>query len=98
MSNKSRYLKLSEFGSAIGLSATDKRLISHKNQVIKLLKQVRILKGISQKDLARKLNTQQPAIARMEAGHVGTVSFDFLIKVGMILGISILSIVEKKAA
>jgi len=34
------------------------------------------------------VQTKQPAIARMESGLVSEVSFDFLAKVALVLGVS----------
>jgi len=53
------------------------------------LKEIRMKRGLTQAALARKVGTMQPAIARMEAGQVGEVGFDFLIRVAVALGISL---------
>lgn len=82
-------LTLEEFGRAIGLSALDREMVRQKNRVIDYLKAVRLKKHLSQGELARRLGTKQPAIARMEAGYVGEVSFDFLMRVALALGITI---------
>ena len=98
--NKKRkiFLTLSEFGSAIGLSQLEKELIHQKNRMIDHLKDVRAQRGFTQTELARKVGTKQPAIARMEAGQVGDVSFDFLVRVALALGISLEISSGKKAA
>jgi DNA-binding XRE family transcriptional regulator len=92
------FLNLSEFGSAIGLNQLEKELIHQKNLMIDHLKTVRAKRGLTQAELARKVGTLQPAIARMEAGQVGEVSFDFLIRVALALGISLEVSSPKKAA
>jgi DNA-binding XRE family transcriptional regulator len=92
------HLKLEEFGSAIGLTQLDKALIRQKNLVIDHLKSIRLALGLTQAELARKVGTHQPAIARMEAGQVGEVSFDFLIRVALAMGSSLEVIAPKKAA
>jgi len=92
------FLNLSEFGSAIGLNQLEKELIHQKNLMIDHLKEIRAKKGLTQAELARKAGTLQPAIARMEAGQVGEVSFDFLIRVAIALGISLEVSSPKKAA
>lgn len=84
-----KHLNLDEFGDAIGLKAIDREMIRQKNEIITLLKAARLKKKISQAELAKRLGTKQPAVARMEAGLVGEVSFDFLIKTAMILGVSL---------
>lgn len=91
-------LNLSEFGSAIGLNQLEKELIHQKNLMIDHLKAVRAKRGLTQAELASKVGTMQPAIARMEAGQVGEVSFDFLIRVALALGISLEVSSSKKAA
>ena len=92
------HLKLEEFGAAIGLNSLDKALIRQKNLVIDRLKSIRLTLGLTQAALARKVGTHQPAIARMEAGQVGEVSFDFLIRVALAMGRSLEVITLKKAA
>ena len=47
---------------------------------------------------AMKKKTQQPAIARMEAGQVGEVSFDFLIRVGLMMGVELKLVQRQRAA
>lgn len=98
MKKKKIYYNKEEFGSAIGLSALDKEIIRQKNLTINYLKEARTKKGISQEELAKILGTKQPAIARMEAGYVGEVSFDFLIRVAIALKVSLEITPLKKAA
>lgn len=98
MKKKKFYLNLDKFGSAIGLSKLDREIISQKNRIIDYLKTTRLRKGISQKQLAQKLGTKQPAIARMEAGYVGEVSFDFLIRASLALTVPFEITPIKKAA
>jgi ribosome-binding protein aMBF1 (putative translation factor) len=43
--------------------------------------------GLSQRDLARKIKTSQPSIARLESGRYHNVSMRFLRKVGHALGV-----------
>ena len=73
-------------------------MIRQKNRIIEDLKKVRLKKRLSQTALAKKLGTKQPAIARMEAGYVGEVSFDFLIRVALCLGVPLKVTPTKKAA
>jgi len=98
MKKKKFYLNVGKFGAAIGLSALDKEIIRQKNRMIDHLKEVRLKNEISQAELAKKLGTKQPAIGRMEAGYVGEVSFDFLIRVALALGVSLEIVPSKKAA
>jgi len=98
MKKKIASLNLDEFGRAIGLSALDKEIIKQKNRIIDDLKEARLKKGVSQEELARRLGTKQPAIARMEAGYVGEVSFDFLIRAALALNEPVEIIPSKKAA
>lgn len=98
MKKKKTYYNKEEFGSAIGLSVLDKELIRQKNLSIDFLKEARLKKGISQEELAKMLGTKQPAIARMEAGYVGEVSFDFLIRVALALRVPLEITPFRKAA
>lgn len=99
MKKKSKiFLTLEEFGAEIGLNQFEKALIHQKNRLIDHLKEIRVQRGLTQSELARKVRTMQPAIARMEAGQVGEVSFDFLIRVALALGISLEISSSKKAA
>lgn len=97
MKNK-KTLTLSEFGKAIGLSAMDQEMVRQKNRLMDCLKKARLQRGWSQAELAQKLGTHQPAIARMEAGMVGEVSFDFMIRVAMVLGFHLKMPLFKNAA
>jgi len=98
MKKKNAFLKLEEFGTAIGLSKLDKEIIRQKNFIIDYLKNVRLKKGLSQLDVAKRLNTHQPAIARMETGQVGDISFDFLVRVALVMGIELKLVQHKRAA
>ncbi len=93
-----KYLDLEEFGTDIGLSQLDKEMVRQKNRIMDYLKSIRIKKAWSQEELAKRIGTHQPAVARMEAGQVGEVSFDFLIRVALALGVSLELIPRKKAA
>lgn len=95
---KRKYHSLDEFGSVIGLSTLDKEVVRQKNRIIDILKAARLRRGISQVVLAKRLGTKQPAIARMEAGYVGEISFDFLVRVALALGVPLAVIPAKKAA
>lgn len=98
MKKTKKYLDLEEFGTSIGLTKEDKEVIRQKNRIIDVLKKTRLKKNWSQGDLARRMGTKQPAIARMEAGQVGDVSFDFLIRVALVLGIRLELIPSREAA
>lgn len=91
-------LSLEAFGAAIGLGQLEREMVRQKNRLIDQLKEARLKARLSQAELARRAGTKQPAIARMEGGQVGEVSFDFLIRIGMVLGISLELIPAKKAA
>jgi len=95
---KKIYMNLDDFGSAVGLGKMDKEVIRQKNLIIDCLKAARQKKRISQVALAKMLGTKQPAIARMEAGYAGEVSFDFLIRVALALGVSLEVVPTKHAA
>lgn len=89
MKKKQKHLSLNEFGEKIGLKDIDREMIRQKNEMILQLKKARLKQRVSQANLAKRLGTKQPAIARMESGLVGEVSFDFLIKVALVLGVSL---------
>ena len=95
---KQNPLGLEEFGAAIGLSALDKEVVRQKNRIIDVLKAARLKLKLSQVALAKRLGTKQPAIARMEAGHVGEISFDFLVRVALAFGVGLELLPRKKAA
>lgn len=86
--NNKRFNTSKEFGSFLGLSDLDMEIISRKKKLIEKLKKARADQEISQAELARLLETKQPAIARMESGLVSEVSLDFLAKVAIVLGVS----------
>ncbi len=84
-----RYKDAEEFGKSLGLSELDIELIRHKKDLIQKLIEKRKKLKLSQADVAARIDSKQPAIARMEAGLVGKVSLDFIAKVAMALGVSI---------
>ncbi len=83
-----RFKSAKEFGKFLGLSDLDLQIIDQKKKLIVKLKKARIDQKISQIELASHLETKQPAIARMESGLVSQVSFDFLAKAAIVLGVS----------
>jgi DNA-binding XRE family transcriptional regulator len=56
-------------------------------EVAKEVIRLRIKAGLTQKELAEKAHTSQPAIARLESGNYRNVSLSFLRKVGKALGV-----------
>ena len=87
MKNK-KFKTAEEFGNFLGLSVIDIELIKQKKKLIAKLVKARNEQGLTQGELAKMLETKQPAIARMESGLVSEVSLDFLARVALILGIS----------
>jgi ribosome-binding protein aMBF1 (putative translation factor) len=87
MKNK-KFKNADEFGSFLGLSEVDMELVKQKKKLIAKLTKARNDQGLTQGELAKMLDTKQPAIARMESGLVGEVSLDFLAKVAWVLDIS----------
>lgn len=59
--------------------------LTPRYEAISKLISVRIQKGITQKELARKVGTKQSAIARFEAGNVNP-SLEFLERVANVMG------------
>lgn len=55
-----------------------------KREVVKMLVEMRIKEGLTQKDLARKLETSQSYIARLESGK-GNPTLNFLVRLGRVL-------------
>lgn len=78
-----------DLGLFLGLRDVDMELIDRKKEMIEKLVKVRKAQGLSQTELANLCGTKQPAIARMESGLVGKVSLDFIAKVALILGVSL---------
>ncbi len=54
--------------------------------VAKEIIRLRIAKGWTQRELAERAHTSQPAIARLESGNYRNVSLSFLRKLGTALG------------
>ena len=48
--------------------------------------ELRLKSGMTQKELAQKAKTSQPAIARLESGSYRNVTMDFLRKIGDVYG------------
>ena len=98
MKTKNKKFKSSkDFGTFLGLSDLDMELIQQKKKLIEKLKKARTEQELSQVELAKRVQTKQPAIARMESGLVSEVSFDFLAKIALVLGVSFTIKVEKAA-
>jgi DNA-binding XRE family transcriptional regulator len=55
-----------------------------KRKVIKMIIETRIKEGLTQKQLAEKLETSQSSIARLESGK-GNPTLNFLVKLGNVL-------------
>lgn len=54
-----------------------------KRDVIKMIIQMRIKEGLTQKELAERLKTSQSSIARLESGN-GNPTLNFLVKLGKV--------------
>ena len=61
---------------------------SGKLTLARQLKQLREAAGMTQVDLAKKIGTKQPGIARVERG-LATPSLEMLFKIGSALGMSV---------
>ena len=57
-------------------------------EVAKEIIRLRIKAGLTQKELAEKAKTSQPAIARLESGTYRNLSLSFLRRVGKALGVT----------
>jgi predicted XRE-type DNA-binding protein len=97
-SKTERFKSARDFGLALGLSDVEMELIRQKKKLIERLKAARTRKGLSQAEVARRVGSKQPAIARMEAGQVGQVSMDFLLRAALVLGVSVTIKATKLAA
>lgn len=84
-----RYKTSDDFGKSLGLSLIEIEIIQQKKRLIEKLKAARIKQGLSQSEVAKMVESKQPAIARMEAGQVSQVSLDFLIRVAMVLKVPV---------
>ncbi len=89
-SKPEKFKTAADFGRALGLSDVEIELIHHKKKLIEKLRKAREKQGLSQAELAAKVDSKQPAIARMESGQVSQVSLDFLCKVALVLEVSII--------
>ena len=92
-----KFKSAKEFGAFLGLSDLDMELVKQKKKLIEKLKQARTVQKLSQLELAKRVQTKQPAIARMESGLVSEVSFDFLAKIALVLGVTFTLKGEKAA-
>jgi DNA-binding XRE family transcriptional regulator len=54
-----------------------------KRDVIKMIIEMRIKEGLTQKDLAERMETSQSSIARLESGK-GNPTLNFLVKLGKV--------------
>lgn len=83
-----RYKSIEDFGKAMGLSDFDMRLMDQKREIINKLKAERLKQKLTQAQMARKVGSTQPAIARMECGMCFEVSLDFLARIAFALGMT----------
>jgi DNA-binding XRE family transcriptional regulator len=83
------YESIEDLGKTLGLSKAEIALIREKKKAIAKLKAAREKKGLTQAQVAKLVNTKQPAIARMEAGLISEVSLDFLFKVAWALHVKL---------
>lgn len=83
------YKNAEDFAKGMGLSNVEIALIREKRKLIEKLRAERIKAKLSQADVAKKIGTRQPAIARMESGPISQVSMDFLIKIAIVLGVPV---------
>lgn len=84
-----KYKTTDEFGKSLGISSINMELIRQKKIIVEKLKSARESQGMTQADLAKRVASHQPAIARMESGQISEVSLDFLCKVALALEISV---------
>lgn len=71
----------------LSLSPAEEALVETKVRFTALLKQERVAQGLTQKELAKKLETTQQTVARAESGT--NVSLDFLLRALITLGTSL---------
>lgn len=84
-----RYKNARDFGHALGLSDLDMEMVLQKKRIIEKLRNARLRRGLSQADVAARVASKQPAIARMESGQISEVSMDFLLKVALSLDVPV---------
>ena len=84
-----RFKSADDLGKALGLSEVDLALMHAKKRAIARLYKAREAAGLTQAELAKLVGTKQPAIARMEAGVLSEVSFDFLVKIAWALRVTL---------
>jgi len=92
------YESIEDLGKTLGLSKAEIALIHEKKKAIAKLKAARERKGLTQAQVAKLVDTKQPAIARMEVGLVSEVSLDFLFKVAWVLNVKLTIHSTKEAA
>jgi ribosome-binding protein aMBF1 (putative translation factor) len=61
--------------------------LEEEYEVARQVIELRLKKGLTQKELAEKVNTSQSCIARLESGTYRNLSLSFLRRVGEALGV-----------
>ena len=72
----------------LGLSAAEEQLVEIKLAMANAVKHERLTSGVSQADLAAKLGTKQPGIARLERGEGASATLDLMILALLELGVA----------
>jgi predicted XRE-type DNA-binding protein len=87
-----------KFGDAadfLGMTEEERQMLDARMELIMALRRLRAAKGMSQKELASRLKTSQPRVARIEQG-APDVSIDQLLRAYAAVGGRI--VVNSKAA
>ncbi|MBF0366608.1 MAG: helix-turn-helix domain-containing protein [Oligoflexia bacterium] len=85
---KEEYKNVNEFAREIGVDDEALWAIEQKIKMIKKMIELRKKRDLTQADLAQILGTTQSVIARIETGVSRRVSFDYLVKILRVLGVS----------
>ena len=78
----------------LGLSTAEEQLVEIKLAMANAVKRERLSSGISQADLAAKLGTKQPGIARLEKAVGASATLDLMILALLELGVARESVAE----
>lgn len=82
---ESKGWKVGSASEFLGLTPEEEALVEMKLSLSRNLKELRIRKGLSQVEFAKRINSSQSRVAKMEAGEA-SVSMDLLFKSMLALG------------
>ena len=86
------------FGDAadfLGLSDEEQKVIDLQLRIAKMIRELRLARGMTQQDLATKIGSSQPRVAKLESGAAG-VTLDLRFRTLFALGGSVAELFAKR--